>query len=577
MNSRKLFSGFACAAMALSLAACGSSSDSSSTSSSSSSSSSDNTLIVGTTQELAGVFSPLYYQTAYDGWVVNLVYNSLLQYDADSELQPDLAAELPEVDEDAKTVTFKLKEGVKFSDGSDFTADDVKFTFTLISDPSYDGRFSNSAVLIEGYDDYRNGDAEELTGVEVVDDYTVVFHLNTERIDAVSTLGGLGIVSDSQYEYTKGDLGGYKDNTSEPIGTNAYVLNSYDKSTGASFVKNENYNVDDDAYAIERVVIKTIATATELTSLETGEINYFPESIEANIIGPASLDENLTFNHYFRAAEGYFGFNCSYGATADEAVRQALAYATNRKEFGDAYFAFPEASEELSEVSLGYVPTVYWNPVSATLGDYVTGDATLDGLETYEYDLDKAKEILDDAGWVDEDGDGIREKDGQKLEVKFLASEGNSVLEMLIPIISKSWKEIGVDLQQTTVDFNTLITTVDPTMDDGSEWNVFFMAMSYTGVANTDLNGSLSTGEADNYSKISNDELDKLLADGMNTYDEAVSVENYEKAMILEGELVPYFPIYGNELFNVYATNIHDMNTGPVCGWSQALGTAYIE
>lgn len=578
MNSRKLLAGLASAAMCIGLVGCSSSdsgSSGSSSSSSGSSSSANGTLIVGTTQELAGLFSPLYYQTAYDAWVVNLVYNSMLRYTADSELTTDLATELPEVSEDGKTVTFKLREGIKFSDGSDFTADDVKFTFTLLADPSYDGRFSANANFIEGYDDYHSGDAEEVSGIEVVDDYTITFHLSVERIDAVATLGGMGILSDTQYDYTKGDLGGYKDNTDQPMGTNAYVLNSYEKASGASFVKNENYTGDGE-YAIERIVIKKLGEAQELVSLQNGDINYFPESVEADIIGPASLDENLTFNNYFRAAEGYFGFNCDQGPTNDQAVRQALAYATDRSQFVEAYFKFPEASEELEKVSLGYVPDVYWNPVSSNLGDYVTGKEKLEGLTTYDYDIEKAKQILEDAGWKDEDGDGIREKDGEKLQVKFLASEGNSVLEMLLPIIIKDWKEIGVDLQQNTVDFNTLVTTVSDMKTD-AEWNVYFMATSYSGVENVDANYNLLGGYEDNYSRINNEELDQYLQAGMDTASEEVSVENYKKAMILENELCPYLPIYGNELFNVYSVSIKGMETGPVRNWSQAMDTAYIE
>jgi peptide/nickel transport system substrate-binding protein len=59
-----------------------------------------------------------------------------------------------------KTVTFKLKEGILFSDGSELTAADVKLTFTLLSDPSYDGRFGTKAAIIEGYDDNHTGDAK---------------------------------------------------------------------------------------------------------------------------------------------------------------------------------------------------------------------------------------------------------------------------------------------------------------------------------------------------------------------------------------------------------------------------------
>lgn len=564
MNSRKLFAGLASASMLLGLAGCGSSGGSSSS----------KPLIVGTTQELAGVFSPIFYSSAYDGWVVDMIYEPLLRYTKDSELKPYLAEEMPEVSEDGKTITFKIKEGIKFSDGTDLDANDVKFTFTLIADPSYDGRFTGTADYIEGYKEYHDGDAEDFSGIEVVDDHTVTFHLTETQYDSVSTLGGMGIISDEQYEYKKGDLGDYKSKNDQPMGSGPYVLNSYDKASGASLTKNENYSGTGD-YKIDRVIIKTIAEATELTSLQNGDINYLAENIDADVIGPASLDEKLTFNYYFRPAEGYFGYNCQNGATADPAVRQALSYATNRQEFSDAYFKYPEASDELKEIPLGYVPTIYWNPVSANLGKIVTGEEKLDGLRTFDYDLDKAKQVLEDAGWK-VGADGIREKDGQKLTVKFLLSEGNSVLDMLIPIIQKSWKEIGVDLKQNTVDFNTLLDTVTPGSGD-NDWNVFFMATSYTGVENADSNYNLMSGDPNNYAGLKDEKLDAELKAGRSTMNEEQSVENYKKAMITENELVPYLPIYGTELFNIYAKNVKLTETGPVRSWAQALDSAEIE
>ena len=577
MNSRKIFAGLACGAMALSMTACGGSGDAKKGGDSNGGGTSGDTatLIVGNTQQLSGVFSPIYYQSSYDGWIVDLVYQSMGQYNENSELEPWLATEIPEMSEDGKTVTFKLKEGAKFSDGSDLTAQDVKFTFTLMADPSYDGRFVNNVDFIEGYSEYHDGDAKEVSGIEVVDDTTITFHLKDERIDALPTLATQMIMSDTQFEYTKGNLGGYKDNTDQPLGSNAYKLNTYEKATGASLVKNENYTGEGE-YKIPRVIYKTIAEAQEVNSLTSGDINYFPESIEADIIGPATMDENITFNEYFRAAEGFMGFNCGDGATADKAVRQALSYATPRQEFVNDYFKFKEGSEEVKKVPLGYVPDIYWNPVSSTLGKIVTGEEKLDGLTIYDYDLDKAKQVLDDAGWKP-GADGIREKDGQRLEVKFLASEGNSVLDSLLPKLIKSWGDIGVDLKQTTVDFNTLRSIVTPSTGDKTAWNCFFMATSYTGVSNSDSVMNLGAGDENNYSLLDNKELTEKLKAAQNTTDEAKSVELYKECMLLENDEIPYLPIYGNHLFNLYAKNIKGMETGPVRCWAQAMDTAYIE
>ena len=109
------------------------------------------TLTVGLNTGFNGIFSPLYYQTVYDDYVIEMVYQSMLSYDRDNQLQPELATEQPTISEDGSTLTFKLKKGVKFSDGSKLDADDVVLTFTAMADPSYTGRFSTYVDYLEGY------------------------------------------------------------------------------------------------------------------------------------------------------------------------------------------------------------------------------------------------------------------------------------------------------------------------------------------------------------------------------------------------------------------------------------------
>lgn len=580
MNSRKLVAAVASAVMGLSLVGCGSGSGNGG---------SKEVLKVGTTQKLSGVFNPMYATTAYDQWVANMVYQPLIGYDADSNLKPIVAAELPEVSEDGKTVTFKLRPDQKFSDGTTLDGDDVKYSVTLMADPDYVGGPADGTLdFVKGFHEYQYGDAKSVEGIQVSDDkLTVTFTLAEPNIDAATSLGTVPIQSNEQFEYTKGNLDAYKNmEPTQVMGSGAYKLNKYDKSAGASVVLNDAYTGVGD-YKIKSVVIRTIAAGTEVATLQNGDIDYFPESIEPGIIGPASLVDTLTTDHYFRSAEGYFGFNTQFGPTADQAVRQALSYATNREEFVKAFFTWPkgQASDEVKAVSLGYVPKTFWSPVSQGLGDVVTGKTTLDGLQTYDYDMEKAKQILDEAGWVP-GSDGIREKDGQKLTVKFLATEKNSVLEMLIPIINKSWKELGVDLQQTTVDFNTMITTVDPTNAEGKEdWNIFFMAVGYTGLSNTSLNQSEGfTGTIDNpvpggsnYARIIDEDLNNYLNAGKKTGNPAESIDAYSKAAVRASELAPYLALYGNNMFNIYNKRVQNLKTGPVCNWSQALDGASLD
>ena len=531
--------------------------------------SNEKTLTVGTSQEMSGVFSPLYYLSGFDGDVINLIYQGMLKYDANSELNPDLAKEMPTVSEDGKTVTFKLKKGVKFSDGTKFTSSDVKYTFTVLSDPSYTGYLSTVPSNIEGYEDYYSGDAEELTGIETPDDYTVVFHLSIPMIDAVSTLGTQPICSDEQFNYEKGHTKKIEKKSGEPIGTGAYKLKSFDKSKGATFVKNDQFDFKDGEYDVDRIIIKKTDSSTELSELKKGNLDLIPANIEQSKIGQASLDKDLKVSSYKTAGEGFLGFNCASGTTADQAVRQALAYAIDRESFVDNFFKYDKASDEVKKDLIGYVPEVYWNPVSNLVGSYVTGDETLEGLTVYRYDLEKAKQILEDAGWT-VGSDGIREKDGQKLEVKFLVSVDVPALETLIPMFKKSWSEIGVDLKQSSVDYNTVLSTIsdDAQVDD---WSIYFVSSSYQGVIDTDSNTTLATNNPYNFSRIQDEELDNDLKAGLNTSSEEESKEYYSKAMIRENELVPYFPLYGTKAFNLYSKRVSGLTTGPVCIWSQVM------
>ena len=537
--------------------------------SSTSEESNEKTLTVGTSQEMSGVFSPLYYLSGFDGDVINLIYQGMLKYDANSELQPELAKEMPTVSDDGKTVTFKLKKGIKFSDGTKFTSSDVKYTFTVLSDPSYTGYLSTVPSNIEGYEDYYSGKAKEVSGIETPDDYTVVFHLSSPMIDAVSTLGTQPICSDEQFNYEKGHTKKIEKKSGEPIGTGAYKLKSFDKSKGATFVKNDQFKFKKGEYDVDRIIIKKTDSSTELSELKKGNLDLLPANIEQSKIGQASLDKNLRVSSYKTAGEGFLGFNCANGSTSDQAVRQALAYSIDRETFVDNFFKYEKASDKIKNDLIGYVPEVYWNPVSNLVGSYVTGDETLDGLTLYRYDLDKANQILDDAGWV-KGSDGIREKDGKKLEVKFLVSVDVPALETLIPMFKKAWSEIGIDLKQSSVDYNTVLSTIS---DDSQEdqWNIYFVSSSYSGVIDTDSNTTLATKNPYNFSRIQDDELDNDLKMGLNTSDEQVSKEYYSKAMIRENELVPYFPLYGTKAFNLYNKRVSGLTTGPVCIWSQAM------
>ena len=570
MNKQRIVAGLASVAMASTLVACsgGSSSDA-------------KTLTVSVNQSLTGQFTPQYASSAYDQYVVNLCYESMLKYNADNELEPVLAKDLPEVSEDGLTLTYKLEKGHKFSDGTEVTAKDVKFTFTTLADPSYTGPNGGGMDNIVGYKEYNSGAAKELTGVETPDDYTVVFHLVSPQIDAVSLFGTMGIASADHYsKYKQGNVKVVEKNQEESCGSGAYQLKSYDKASGASFVRNEEFKPEKGQYQVDRIVMKKTDVTTEVSELKKGTVDLIPEVIETNKVSEASQADNMAFNYYTRSAVGFVALNANNGATADKAVRQALMYATDRQGFCDSYFRWDKkASDEVKKVKGGYVPAAYWNPASVNFGAVVRNEETIDGLNTYAFDMDKANQVLDEAGWV-RGADGIREKDGQKLEIKFLLSEGNSVLETLIPIVKKTWGDLGVDLKQTTVDFSTLLSNVQDTSHD-SEWNMCFLATSFTSNQDSSANDSYSNDPenmaVNNYSRINDqaliDQLTKARADS----DEKQSKVDYAEAMKMAADDAGYMPVYSGMMFNLYNKKVDLTGTGTLRNWSQSMDTITVK
>merc|ERR1711916_374683 len=116
----------------------------------------EDTLVIGTS-EAKGIFNPIYYSSSYDGYVVDMIFKGLIERDIDGQWQPALA-ESWKISDDGLTYSFKLKEGVVFSDGSPVTANDVAFTFKAIADPSYDGRYQSVVQDMVGFDQYFGGD-----------------------------------------------------------------------------------------------------------------------------------------------------------------------------------------------------------------------------------------------------------------------------------------------------------------------------------------------------------------------------------------------------------------------------------
>lgn len=272
----------------------------------------------------------------------------------------------------------------------------------------------------------------------------------------------------------------------------------------------------------------------------------------------------------------YFIYNCEAGATADPAVRQALTYAIDRQSFVDSYYSFSKGSKDVKKTQPGFVPVLMANPISSQLGDIVTGKEKDDNMTYYDYDIEKAKQILDDAGWT-VGSDGKREKDGQKLTVRMVSTKGKDQLDTMLPMLEKAWgEELGVDFKTNLSEFNTMVATVqgDDTVND---WEVSYMGWQFGSGDDTGINLLCQTGQTDNTSRLSDPDLDALLDTALHTTDQAASTAAYKEAYEKISELCPYVAINGLSYYDLYNKKIKNLDTAALYDFVKALDKATIE
>ena len=329
------------------------------------------TLIIGRGGDSVGL-DPGAIEDGESVQVTQEIYDSLVRYD---RKQPPLTivpalASAWEISPDNLQITFHLRQGVKFHDGTDFNADAVVFSFARQSDPSNPYNKGSHPYYKENFGDPPPGN---LKSVEKVDDATVKFTLAKPDGEILPKLSlfAFAIVSPTA---AKKDPEGF---TRNPVGTGPFMFKEWIKGDHITLVKNPNYwegpaKLDT---MIFRVIPDNSARAAEM---QAGSIQSAGTEIAAVDIPAMQKNPDIQVIEQPAVSTGYLAFNQSDAKFKDLKVRQAFAYAINRKAIIDAFYG-----------QQGEVPTQFQPP--AILG--YNPD-----LKYYEYNPDKAKQLLKDAG-----------------------------------------------------------------------------------------------------------------------------------------------------------------------------------
>ncbi len=342
----------------------------------------------------------------------SMVYEPLVSYQEGGELKPHLA-ESWDISEDGKEYTFHLREGVKFSDGTSFNAEVVKKNFDTILN-----HLDMHSWL---------GFLSKIASTEVVDEHTFKLTL-TEAY--YPTIQELAVVRPVRFLGEAGfpEDGDTSKGVVEPVGTGPWVLDDYKVDEYAVFKRNEEYWGE--LPKEEKITVKIIPDAeTRVLAFEKGEIDllYGEGTISLDAFKQLESTESYESSISEPVATRQLVINSKKEQLSDEKVRQALHYAFNKEALVEGVTSgYEEKADYILPTNLPY-----------------TKD---NGAAVIDYDVEKAKSLLDEAGWTLSEGETVREKDGQPLEIELMYDSAELIQKTMAEVIQSEWAAIGVKL-----------------------------------------------------------------------------------------------------------------------------------
>ena len=493
-----------------------------------------NSVIIGMTQEPVN-FNPLLYVNSGTEEVPEAcMFDALWDVNEKGQFAPNLAVRVPTLENggisaDGKLWKIELKKGVKWQDGTPFTAKDVEFTYKTIVNPNVAIRSRSGFDLISDF--------------KIVNDHAIEITLSKPFVPFAWAWQKMHIVP-AHVLSKAADINTAPFNTN-PIGTGPYKLVKRVAGSHMEYKRNPNYHRG--APAIESVIHKFVPDQTVLyTQFKTGEVDVlglhgvppdrFAESRQLK--GRDALETPAPWVEFIY-------FNCGKPQFKEKAVRQALYLAIDKEKWiKDIQYGLPKRT-------LSYLHPTHW-AYNASLKDP-------------GFDLKKAAAMLDEAGWKP-GSDGVREKGGVKLSFSMSTTAGSKAREQAQAMLQATWKEIGVAMEiknmpasvvwgeyTTKSQFDTLMVGWEPTVG---------MDPDYTARCHS-KQIPVKDGVGSNYVQYENPELDKLLDEGVLISDLQKRKAVYAKIQEILHEDLPFAPIFAYMFMYGKKSEVDGYKTNP--------------
>lgn len=520
----------------------------------------------------SGMFNPVFYEETYEANILDFTHSGLFSQSEDLEWEAHIAKDWS-LNDDQTELTIEMEEGVKWHDGEPLTAHDVVFTYQTLSDPDYaksGGVRTNYVTPLKGYADYSSGETDEFEGVVAEDDYTVKFYFEEPNVTPEMTASFTIIPKHVFEDIPVADMleapeslepgkvigsGPFK--FTEMVEREQYVLEAFDE-----YWEGEPY--------LDSIVWKIVDHSVMVGLLEKGEIDFIAEP--SGGIGPADFDivndnedlvvieqpdfgyQLLGFKHNHRTSEDVESGelnpdNWIPNENVPKEVRQAIAYSIDRNAIiGTGH----------GEGLLHGHGSVINSPIAPPFWAY-DDEAAI----PYDFDPDKAAEILDDAGYTMGD-DGFRtDPDGNEWEINLNYPTGNVLRERVAPLIKESLEEVGIKVDLR--DPKEMSVYIKELEEDDTDWDMYLIGWSL-GSGDPDPLGLWGITDAYNFGRWNNPESQQLLEDALKApeaFEQDYRADKYSEWTHLFSEDLPAFLLFAENKIWGYNKKLQNVETRP--------------
>ncbi len=383
-----------------------------------------------------GVLHPSLYNDTYDAFIVDLIYDGMLTPDPNMGYEGALAKEW-EISDDSKSVTFHLRDGLKWHDGEPVTTEDVAFTFEFIAHADYTGPRYSSIKAILGAEEYHNGEADSISGIEIIDKNTIKITTKEVYAPFFEDIATRNIIP--KHIWSQVEISTAKEATEllrNPVGAGPFKIKRFVPDQYTELAAYEDY-WDGRPY-LDTFIIQVANQDTAQAQIVNGEIDFMDIS-SMNDDDISFLEDGGIIVHQF-SSDGYqhCGLNNRLEVFSDKRVRQAFTYAINRQAIVD------NLMDGYGSVCNVPLPPGHW--------------AYPNDVNEYEFNPDKAIDLLQEVGW--EYRDGTMYRDGEPVKFSLKYPTGNKVRENSAPLIQQNLADIGIEVELLLMEFGTLLDEV---------------------------------------------------------------------------------------------------------------------